>query len=306
MSLQATLLSSLLLSVTARPQQSRVVFEPVGEEALAPGTCSRRDLLYWGEDGRCYTAGRRGPCKEGLVLGLARGRPDCVERVEEEEQEFTANCTGDEVFFEGGCHQLASTGPCEAGQWLVLVAVLEGQVEAECRARRCGEQEVWLSGSCSCLPATTATRSKVEEYCGEGGEVLVSPYGEGVCGCREGWEVGVAHGRQGVHQGACRRQRDSTTTTSTTTTPLPLGLGTRGIFDNVPVNDPNAFSRATLLNCYVDEAGNCRKTWSFSPKQRFAGAGGEEGDTGNTAQDLIDWLELFGPPENKCPAENLE
>ena len=38
------------------------------------------------------------------------------------------------------------------------------------------------------------------------------------------------------------------------------------IFENIPVNDETAFSRATLINCYVDEANNCRRIFTLGPQ----------------------------------------
>ena len=38
------------------------------------------------------------------------------------------------------------------------------------------------------------------------------------------------------------------------------------IFENIPVNDETAFSRATLINCYVDEANNCRRIFTLTPQ----------------------------------------
>merc|ERR1711978_651322 len=32
-------------------------------------------------------------------------------------------CSGDQIPFEGGCYQLATTGPCQPGHWLLLVGV---------------------------------------------------------------------------------------------------------------------------------------------------------------------------------------
>merc|ERR1711913_44459 len=61
--------------------------------------------------------------------------------------------------------------------------------------------------------------------------MMVSPYGQGICSYPE-------------------EQADFKTR----------------IFENIPVNDETAFSRATLLNCYVDEANNCRRIFTLGPQ----------------------------------------
>ena len=72
-------------------------------------------------------------------------------------------------------------------------------------------------------------------------------------------------------------------------------LGTR-IFENIPVNDETAFSRATLLNCYVDEANNCRRIFTLGPQPARNQARFRAADT------LIEWLAKFEKSESDCPA----
>jgi len=88
------------------------------------------------------------------------------------------------------------------------------------------------------------------------------------------------------------------------------------IFENIPVNDETAFSRATLLNCYVDEANNCRRIFTLGPQPaqnqaRFAAPDTlvessdttvESADTTTASADsLIEWLATFEKPEEgKC------
>jgi len=77
------------------------------------------------------------------------------------------------------------------------------------------------------------------------------------------------------------------------------------IFENIPVNDETAFSRATLLNCYVDEANNCRRIFTLGPQPaqnqaRFAAPNTlvESADTTVASADsLIEWLATFEKPE---------
>ena len=295
-SIMVTGLLLLLAGALGAPQE-RVVFLSEGGKGTGIGSCGRKEIFRV-EDGKCYTAGLRGPCGEGELVGILRGKPGCREGEErgEEGRDVQEECTGDKVSYEGGCWQLASTGPCDPGQWLVLEGVEEGEVLVQCRERRCSLQEVWWPETCSCLARGENTRSRA--VCGKGGEVMVSPYGEGVCGCKEGWEVRVDHGSSGGQQGVCRRSSP----------PRPSGITTRGIFDNIPVNDEAAFSRATRLNCYVDDAGSCRRTWGLVPENvpRFGNTPAkDESSTLSTAQDLIEWLEAFEKIElkDKCPLQ---
>ena len=98
-----------------------------------------------------------------------------------------------------------------------------------------------------------------------------------LCGCLEGWEVGVALGRPGADQGPCRRLQ------ATTTEPSDLRLK---IFENIPASG-REFSRATRVTCQVDEANHCRRVYARSPATRLA----------------THWLETFDRPEDSCGGE---
>merc|ERR1712083_498497 len=211
------LLALLVSQAVSLPQ--KVVYRDLGREGSEEG-CPRRDMVHW-TNGECFTVGEQGPCGEGGLLDRTGG---CVQKTNH------LGCYGDKIPFEGSCHQLASTGPCQPGHWLLLVEVKDGQVVAECQERKCEEtSEVWWQPSCSCLGNATV-RTGVNP-CGEEGQVVVSPYGQGICSY-----------------------------------PADQGkIGTR-IFENIPVNDETAFSRATLLNCYVDEANNCRRIFTLGPQ----------------------------------------
>ena len=257
-----TLLFALLVSSAVGLPQ-KVVFQQLGREGSEEG-CPGRHLVR--TNGECFTVGEQGPCDLGEVLDRTGG---CVET--EVSTTTTARtiatnelgCPGDQVPFEGGCHQLASTGPCQPGHWLLLVEVKEGQVVAECQERKCVEEtEVWWQPSCSCLGNATARTAGLNP-CGEEGEVMVNPYGQGICSYPE-------------EQGNFKTR----------------------IFENIPVNDETAFSRATLLNCYVDEANNCRRIFTLGPQParnqpRFG-----------SADSLIEWLEKFEKQEGDCSAAN--
>merc|ERR1712088_989399 len=183
------LLALLVSQAVGLPQ--KVVFGREGSEEGCPGRHQVR------ADGECFTVGEQGPCGLGNVLNRTGG---CVKNEvttttttpTTTETTIATNelgCAGDKIPFEGGCHQLASTGPCQPGHWLLLVEVEEGQL-------------------------------------------MVNPYGEGICN----YPV--------EEQGKIKKR----------------------IFENIPVNDETAFSRATLLNCYVDEANNCRRIFTLGPQ----------------------------------------
>merc|ERR1712088_116090 len=93
------------------------------------------------------------------------------------------------------------------------------------------------------------------------GKVVVSPYGQGICSY-----------------------------------PADQGKIRNTIFENIPVNDETAFSRATLLNCYVDEANNCRRIFTLGPQPARNQARFRAADT------LIEWLAKFEKSESDCPA----
>merc|ERR1712088_1008571 len=268
------LLALLVSQAVGLPQ--KVVFGREGSEEGCPGRHQVR------ADGECFTVGEQGPCGLGNVLNRTGG---CVKNEvttttttpTTTETTIATNelgCAGDKIPFEGGCHQLASTGPCQPGHWLLLVEVKEGQVVAECQERKCKEEtEVWWQPSCSCLGNATL-RTSLNPCEAEEGQLMVNPYGEGICN----YPV--------EEQGKIKKR----------------------IFENIPVNDETAFSRATLLNCYVDEANNCRRIFPLGPQparnQARFGAADTLIDTADTADTLIEWLAKFEKPEGDCSAEN--
>merc|ERR1712110_146677 len=253
------LLALLVSQAVSLPQ--KIVFRHLGWEGSEG--CPRRDMVHW-TNGECFTVGEQGPCGEGGLLDRTGG---CVQKTNH------LGCYGDKIPFEGSCHQLASTGPCQPGHWLLLVEVKDGQVVAECQERKCEEtSEVWWQPSCSCLGNGTV-RTGVNP-CGEEGQVVVSPYGQGMCGYP-----------------AERKIRNT-------------------IFENIPVNEETAFSRATLLNCYVDEANNCRRIFTLGPqpardqeRQGFQ-ISGQDAQSTPSATSLIDWLGKFEKQDGDCPASD--
>ena len=90
------------------------------------------------------------------------------------------SCRGDElVWHDGQCHQLASTGPCDPGSWLVLEDIIRGQPRLVCQQRRCRGSGVWWADTCACVE--TRVRSGLDWPCAETETLMVSPYGDGVC-----------------------------------------------------------------------------------------------------------------------------
>merc|ERR1712203_901090 len=261
------LLALLISQAVSLPQ--KVVYRDLGREGSEDG-CPRRDMVHW-NNGECFTVGEQGPCGWGELLDRTGG---CVQK-----------CLGDEIPFEGSCHQLASTGPCQPGHWLLLVEVKDGQVVAECQERKCEEtSEVWWQPSCSCLGNATV-RTGVNP-CGEEGHVVVSPYGQGICS----YPADTVSQQQFQPRVQVRQDQGK--------------IGNR-IFENIPVNDETAFSRATLLNCYVDEANNCRRIFTLGPQPARNQARFLAADTLiDTADTLIEWLAKFEKPEGDCSAEN--
>jgi len=249
------LLLALLVSQAVSLPQEVVFREVLGREGSEDG-CPRRDMVHW-KNGECFTVGEQGPCGWGELLDRTGG---CVQK-----------CLGDEIPFEGSCHQLASTGPCQPGHWLLLVEVKDGQVVAECQERKCEEtSEVWWQPSCSCLGNATV-RTGVNP-CGEEGQVVVSPYGQGICSY-----------------------------------PADQGKIGNRIFENIPVNDETAFSRATLLNCYVDEANNCRRIFTLGPQlgtRKGFQISQQDSQSTPSATSLIDWLGKFEKQDGDCPASD--
>merc|ERR1712110_1048311 len=125
------LLALVVSQAVSLPQ--KVVFREVGggREGSEDG-CPRRDMVHW-INGECFTVGEQGPCGEGQLLDRTGGcvpTGPTVSTVPTVQKTNHLGCIGDEIPFEGSCHQLASTGPCQPGHWLLLVEVKDGQVVA--------------------------------------------------------------------------------------------------------------------------------------------------------------------------------
>jgi len=102
-----------------------------------------------------------------------------------------ADCLSrDQVWWpgDGQCYSLLEQGPCEVGHWLVLSQSQAGD-KVVCKRRICPcdptqpdlcEVEVEDGGPCKCRVALAAAQ---DGLCQPGEQMLVSPYGFGVCGC---------------------------------------------------------------------------------------------------------------------------
>merc|ERR1712113_288341 len=137
------LLLALLVTCAAGLPQ-KVVFRELGREGSEEG-CPRRDMIHW-SDGQCFTVGEQGPCGEGELLDRTGGcvttattrttsttttttttNINTIEDVSNETATNELGCPGDQIPFEDGCYQLATTGPCQPGHWLLLVEVVDKQ-----------------------------------------------------------------------------------------------------------------------------------------------------------------------------------
>merc|ERR1711953_715148 len=318
------LLVLLVTCVVGLPQ--KVVFRELGREGSEEG-CPRRDMIHW-SDGQCFTVGEQGPCGEGELLDRTGGcvtttttrtttttttiktsitttttttttttNINTIEDVSNGTSTNELGCSGDQIPFEDGCYQLATTGPCQPGHWLLLVEVVDKQVVdkqvvAECKPRKCPEEEVWWTKTCSCLGRASVRSSNP---CGENGELMVSPYGDGICSQPD---VGDTDIRTAENQTAELQDRSAEKGSHLK----------RRIFENIPVNCETYFSRATLLNCYVDEANNCRRIFTLGPQpardqtRRGFQISRQDSQSTPSATSLIDWLGKFEKQDGDCPA----
>merc|ERR1712113_1288252 len=226
----------------------KVVFRELGREGSEEG-CPRRDMIHW-SDGQCFTVGEQGPCGEGELLDRTGGcvtttttrttttttitktsitttnrttttttNINTIEDVSNGTSTNELGCSGDQIPFEGGCYQLATTGPCQPGHWLLLVEVVDKQVMAECKPRKCPEEEVWWTKTCSCLGRASVRSTNP---CGENGELMVSPYGDGICS------------QPDVSDGDTRKAENQTAESQDSNADKD-NFRTR-IFENIPVN----------------------------------------------------------------------
>merc|ERR1719430_2251078 len=127
---------------------------------------------------------------------------------------------------------------------------------------------------------------------------MVSPYGDGICN------------QPDVNEADNISAESQTAESQNSNADKGSRLKNR-IFENIPVNCETCFSRATLLNCYVDEANNCRRIFTLGPQpgpQNRARQGFqlsvEESTSTSPAASLIEWLGSFEKQEEDCPVED--
>jgi len=227
------------------------------------------------------------------------------------EQCKVPSCEGDMLpWLDGHCYQLASTGPCEDGSWLVLDAVLEGEPIIKCRSKKCNKG-IWWQKTCSCIQETALFKAqnitnipKNISPCEKNELVLLSPYGDGICGCKDQhmrysdgncYEVGK--------QGPCTDKEVFSVVDGVTSCVEPANVAKR-IFDLIPDNeDPSSRSGLDLTiasrhNCHVDEQGKCRKTLNL--RSRLYIVSSEEDESPDNVQDLIRWFGTFEKQPDTC------
>eukprot|EP00092_Neocalanus_flemingeri_P008052 GFUD01008690.1.p1 GENE.GFUD01008690.1~~GFUD01008690.1.p1 ORF type:complete len:1006 (-),score=224.49 GFUD01008690.1:142-3159(-) len=229
------------------------------------------------------------------------------------EQCQVATCSGDKLpWLDGKCYQLASTGPCEEGSWLVLDSVKDGQPIMKCKNKKCNDG-IWWPKTCSCIKQPTTYTAHNLDFanipnfvspCEENEQVLLNPYGEGICGCIDN-HVRDTNGKcyEVGKQGPCEDYEVFSVEDGVTSC-IDQGNVTNRIFDLIPTNvDPSSRSaldaaRATRQTCHVDENGKCRKILNLRGRIDIGNTDGEE--MPNNIQDLINWFETFEKQLDTC------
>ena len=181
-----------------------------------------------------------------------------------------ATCEGDKIpWVDGQCYQLASTGPCDQDQWLVLDNIVDGLPRATCQDRKCGDTGVWWSQNCTCVTPQFSSRNDftVVTDCADGEVMMVSPYGDGICTSiwNQEDEQNLYH-RYDMHNYIA--------------------------YKDTPTFYCSVFKIATRRNCHlIDEMGSCIAADDSSVKGRI-----EAISDGDTLIELITWLEQFKRP----------
>ena len=136
----------------------------------------------------------RGPCAGDEILSISSSRiPECSpskvsikktvpllskSTAVEIESNITGDhgCVGDTIpWTDGQCYQLASSGPCPDGQWLVLDSIVNGKPRATCQDRKCGSEHVWWAENCTCVSlhaGEVKLKTGLDSPCDEGEIIL--------------------------------------------------------------------------------------------------------------------------------------
>ena len=111
---------------------------------------------------------------------------------------------------DGNCYPLLQQGPCKVNEWLVAQEIPSSiffptdnresrkKVKVSCKRRPCPCSdsnplfcEVLVKGSLSyqnsnCRNCVTSLAAEQDGLCGKGEQLLNSPFGFGICGCKQG------------------------------------------------------------------------------------------------------------------------
>jgi len=263
----------------------------------------------------------KGKCRKTLNLRNRFGDADSFtswiasfDRRSSEKCQVTS-CEGDRIpWLDGKCYQLASTGPCAEGSWLILDSIIDGNSIIKCKSKRCNEG-IWWPKTCSCINNSVLPKSQSLDFsnipdfvspCDTNEQILLNPYGDGICGCKTNhirdtkgkcYEIGA--------QGACEQGKVVSSENGETVCVNPANVTNR-IFDLIPANENPAsrsglsVSRATRKNCHVDEQGNCRKTLNIRGRIDV-----ENKEPNQQIQDLIGWFGTFEKQPDTCEVTSV-
>jgi len=216
-------------------------------------------------------------------------------------------CDGDMLpWLDGTYYQLASTGPCQDGSWLVLDSVVDGAPVLKCKNKKCSDG-IWWPKTCSCIKNPVLLKAQSLDFtnipnfvspCETNEQILLNPYGDGICGCKDNYDRdtdGKCH--EIGKQGPCDENEVFNSENGVPACIDPANVSNR-IFDLIPANDPSSRSalgapRATRKNCHVDEMGKCRKTLNL--RGRIDVENKDE-----QVQDLITWFGTFEKQPEMC------
>jgi len=266
--------------------------------------------VLWKPDGNCYTVGERGPCKEDEILSIGSEKsPVCKGKAKAKSKETASNskiisfdnklsktateekeldedsitsCEEDwKVVVNGSCYSLLDQGPCADGDWLVWTGAV-----GQCLPRQCDHSGgVWWPELCECV-AEVGTRYTARDICGVNETLVWSPYGQGVCACRHGYEADGEVGGRCYELGGVGPCDDGQVWGLDNVTRVgqcqPNDNQVRVIIDIIPSTAELRSSQ--LTRCSADENGKCRK--SLKLRQRF----GDDEDVG-----FLEWLSSSQP-----------
>lgn len=316
----------LLVFVTGTLSKPQLIFDFSARVEPSNNTCPE-GLIYWAPEGECYEKGERGPCEVGQVLWSTETRPlpTCIpfgptsnprtvtsttERVTTRQSchdENKITWSGD-----GSCYSLLTQGPCETGHWLQLAEVqVEGSSvpEVECALQKCPDSgTVWWPELCQCVGQFNSSGPSVygaEQICGKGGQLVVTPHGEGACACRQ--DPPHAEADDGVcyeldTQGPCEDEHIWARGNEGEVECVKGFELKERFFDILPSNPP--IITATQNTCsQVDSRGRCVQGIKFKRRRRVnkngrrggsrRGRRQAEADGGLDTEEFLNWIQTF-------------